>query len=306
LLRRAGVLFREGAEPVGVDPFVARVGERRLILLIQLGRLDHRELLARRHVVALVDQDLPQVAAHFGVQRDGRVGPRLAQEREGLHTLRRRHARHAHVGPRRHVGGARPPLRAHQTHPAGEQPGDDGDRRHHRHHAPDEEPASGPGPTQFGHHVSPLSSARNRSSSKWLVGGSVRINEYTTGTTNSVAAVASTSPPITARPSGAFCSPPSPSPTAIGTMPMIIASAVISTGRSRVLPASSAEARASPPVSTRRSLAKLTSRIELDTAMPTAMIEPISDSTFSVVPVSASIQRMPTRAPGTAAMMMNG
>ena len=87
---------------------------------------------------------------------------------------------------------------------------------------------------------------------------------------------------------------------------MIIASAVISTGRSRVLPASSAGARASPPVSTRRSLAKLTSRIELDTAMPTAMIEPISDSTFSVVPVSASIQRMPTRAPGTAAMMMNG
>src|SRR5213076_1193039 len=64
--------------------------------------------------------------------------------------------------------------------------------------------------------------------------------------------------------------------------------------------------RASPPVSTRRSLAKLTSRIELDTAMPTAMMEPISDSTFSVVPVRASIQRMPTKAPGTAAMMMNG
>ena len=36
---------------------------------------------------------------------------------------------------------------------------------------------------------------------------------------------------MTARPSGAFCSPPSPSPSAIGTMPMIMASAVISTGR---------------------------------------------------------------------------
>ena len=89
-------------------------------------------------------------------------------------------------------------------------------------------------------------------------------------------------------------------------MPSTIASAVISTGRSRVKPASRAAARASTPVSTRRSFAKLTSRIEFDTAIPTAMIEPISDSTFSVVPVSASIQRMPTRAPGTAAMIMKG
>src|SRR5271165_4189126 len=40
-------------------------------------------------------------------------------------------------------------------------------------------------------------------------------------------------PPITARPKGAFCSPPSPRPNAIGTIPMIIASAVISTGRIR-------------------------------------------------------------------------
>ena len=54
----------------------------------------------------------------------------------------------------------------------------------------------------------------------------------------SVATVASSRPPITARPSGAFCSPPSPRPSAIGTMPMIIASAVISTGRKRVKPAS--------------------------------------------------------------------
>ena len=48
--------------------------------------------------------------------------------------------------------------------------------------------------------------------------------------------VANTSPPMTARPSGAFCSPASPRPSAIGIMPMIIASAVISTGRNRVLP----------------------------------------------------------------------
>mgnify|MGYP003350064577 CR=1 FL=1 len=34
--------------------------------------------------------------------------------------------------------------------------------------------------------------------------------------------VANKRPPITARPSGAFCSPPSPIPSAIGSMPMII------------------------------------------------------------------------------------
>src|SRR4029453_15317582 len=60
----------------------------------------------------------------------------------------------------------------------------------------------------------------------------------TTGTKNNVATVAKIKPPITARPSGAFCSPPSPRPSDIGNMPMIIASAVISTGRSRVRPAS--------------------------------------------------------------------
>ena len=51
---------------------------------------------------------------------------------------------------------------------------------------------------------------------------------------NNVAKVATNKPPMTARPSGAFCSPPSPSPSAMGNMPMIIASAVIMTGRRRV------------------------------------------------------------------------
>ena len=46
--------------------------------------------------------------------------------------------------------------------------------------------------------------------------------------------VARMRPPITARPSGAFCSPPSPEPSAIGTMPITIAIAVIRTGRMRV------------------------------------------------------------------------
>jgi predicted tellurium resistance membrane protein TerC len=51
----------------------------------------------------------------------------------------------------------------------------------------------------------------------------------TAGTKNNVAVVANISPPITARPKGAFCSPPSPRPKAIGTIPMIMANAVINT-----------------------------------------------------------------------------
>src|SRR6516165_4864698 len=53
------------------------------------------------------------------------------------------------------------------------------------------------------------------------------------GTKNKVAKVAILRPPITARASGAFCSPPSPSPSAIGSMPMIMAHAVMMMGRSR-------------------------------------------------------------------------
>lgn len=64
--------------------------------------------------------------------------------------------------------------------------------------------------------------------------GRRRSNRYIVGTKMSVAKVANSKPPITARPNGAFCSPPSPIPNAIGTMPKIIALAVIKTGRKRV------------------------------------------------------------------------
>src|SRR6266849_911867 len=66
------------------------------------------------------------------------------------------------------------------------------------------------------------------------------------GTKKSVETVAKSRPPITARPKGAFCSPPSPSPSAIGTIPMIMASAVIRTGRKRVKPACMAADRTLP------------------------------------------------------------
>ena len=46
--------------------------------------------------------------------------------------------------------------------------------------------------------------------------------------------------------------------------------------------------------------------MELETPIPTAMMAPIREMTLRVVPVIASIHRMPMSAPGTAIMMMNG
>src|SRR5271166_626059 len=127
----------------------------------------------------------------------------------------------------------------------------------------------------------------------------------TVGTKNSVATVATRSPPMTARPRGAFCSPPSPRANAIGSMPMIMASAVISTGRKRVNPASIAAVAESRP-SARPSRAKLTSRMLFAVAMPMHMMAPVRAGTDRVVPVMNSIQTMPASAAGSAVMMMKG
>ena len=53
------------------------------------------------------------------------------------------------------------------------------------------------------------------------------------GTINNVAKVETNNPPITARPSGACISVPCSSASAMGTMPIIIAQAVIKMGRNR-------------------------------------------------------------------------
>ncbi len=59
------------------------------------------------------------------------------------------------------------------------------------------------------------------------------IRAKTDGTMNSVTNVDTTSPPITARPKGASISLPCSSASAIGTMPTVMAQAVIRIGRSR-------------------------------------------------------------------------
>ena len=110
---------------------------------------------------------------------------------------------------------------------------------------------------------------------------------------------------ITARPSGAFCSPPSPRPRDIGNMPMTMASAVMSTGRSRVAPAASAALRESWPSSI-WSFANVTMRMLFAVATPTLMMAPMSAGTLNVVWVTKSIQTMPQNPAGSAVMMMNG
>ena len=54
------------------------------------------------------------------------------------------------------------------------------------------------------------------------------------------------------------------------------------------------------------SRAKVTSRIEFAEATPTAMIAPISEGTFSVVPVMNSIVTMPQNVAGSARITTNG
>ena len=104
----------------------------------------------------------------------------------------------------------------------------------------------------------------------------------TAGTKNSVATVASARPPITARPSGAFCSPPSPSPKRHRHH------ADDHRQRRHQHRAEACEAgfdrrlvAATPRAS--RSLAKLTTRMLFAVATPMHMMAPVSDGTLSVV-----------------------
>src|SRR2546430_12357191 len=137
------------------------------------------------------------------------------------------------------------------------------------------------------------------------VGGATRRMLYSTGTTTRGKHVATSSPPDTARASGAFCSPPSPRPNAIGSIPMIMASAVMQTGRSRTEPALRAASKAESPAR-RWSSAKVMSRTLFAVATPKAMMLPINDGTLNVVWVTNSIHTMPHSAPGSAITITRG
>src|SRR5271168_1997638 len=102
------------------------------------------------------------------------------------------------------------------------------------------------------------------------------------GTTSNVANVDITSPPITARPSGACIWLPRSSASAIGTMPTVMAQAVIKIGRRRSLaPWMAALVDVEPAFQC--SSMNVTSITELDTETPRHMIEPMNDSMLSEV-----------------------
>ncbi len=114
---------------------------------------------------------------------------------------------------------------------------------------------------------------------------------------SNVATVATAKPPTTARPNGAVCWPPSPRPSAIGIMPAIMARLVIRIARNRLRAPSTAASDALAPASRLRS-AKVTSKMALATATPTAMIAPIKDWIFKLVPVAQSIRTTPAMTAG--------
>ena len=86
---------------------------------------------------------------------------------------------------------------------------------------------------------------------------------------------------------------------------MIIAVAVMMTGRSRVYPASSAASRALLPPSI-CSRAKLITSTLFAVATPMHMMAPVSAGTLTVVWVRNSIQTIPASAAGSAVMMISG
>src|SRR5258705_148697 len=84
------------------------------------------------------------------------------------------------------------------------------------------------------------------------------------------------------------------------------ASAVMITGRNRVVPAAIAASVDVDDASFRWSSAKVMSSTLFDVATPIAMMVPMSDGTLNVVWVTNSIHRMPAIAPGNAMMITRG
>ena len=87
----------------------------------------------------------------------------------------------------------------------------------------------------------------------------------------------------------------------MGSMPATIAQLVIRIGRSRLAaPVTAASGTAAPPTLLRS--ANVTSRMAFATATPIAMIAPMSDSMFSVVPVIRSATATPAITAGIVSM----
>ena len=102
---------------------------------------------------------------------------------------------------------------------------------------------------------------------------------------------------MTARPSGADCSPPSPRASAVGIMPAIIARLVMRIGRRRPRADATMAVFWSAPAC-HLSLANVTSSTAFATDTPIDMIAPIIDCTLSVVCVVESARTTPASTAG--------
>jgi hypothetical protein len=91
----------------------------------------------------------------------------------------------------------------------------------------------------------------------------------------------------------------------MGSIPIIIARAVMSTGRNRVNPAFRAASPGSSPSSS-LSFEKLMTRMLFYVATPMHIIAPVKAGTLTVVPVTNSIQTIPASAAGKAIKIMKG
>ena len=120
-----------------------------------------------------------------------------------------------------------------------------------------------------------------------------------------MSSVENSMPPTTATPSGARASPPAPNPSAIGRIPAMVESAVMSTGRKRVCAACVTASSTSSPCARSR-FANSTIRIEFFATSPTSITRPIWLNRFSVWPVAISARSAPVNETATATMIVAG
>ena len=115
------------------------------------------------------------------------------------------------------------------------------------------------------------------------------------------------SPPITARAIGARNSAPAPSASASGSMPKIIASVVITIGRSRIAPGVDERLVARSCPRSRAWLAKSTSRIAFLVTRPISRMRPIMLIMLNVSPRERAAPSItPTSDSGSESMIASG
>jgi hypothetical protein len=115
----------------------------------------------------------------------------------------------------------------------------------------------------------------------------------------SVIKVETVRPSITTRAMGAWTSPPSPWPSAIGIIASTVVSVVMRIGRSRVRPACSTACRRGRPSRRRRRFMESNRTMALLTTMPASMITPMKAWILKVVLERKSISTTPIAATGT-------